>query len=104
MSIQVISNLINQEVSNHDSAFTTHDVIEVLIKKYKKDRNNYVMQYRKESRNIRVQEQIAVREIGRYLSRNTKTLHIKNNGKLKSNEIKGLIEHKPRITTQWMKN
>lgn len=43
MSIQVISNLINQEVSNYDSAFTTHDVIEVLIKKYKKDWNNYVM-------------------------------------------------------------
>src|SRR5690554_7325402 len=94
MSIQVISNLINQEVSNHDSAFTTHDVIEVLIKKYKKDWNNYVMQYRKESRNIRVQEQIAVREIGRYLSRNTKTLHIKNN---RSEEHTSELQSRPHL-------
>lgn len=103
MSIQVISDSVNKVIFKTTSGFTTHKLIEIIIADSNKDWNNYVMKYRKEGRSIREQEQIAVRNIGAYLSRKIEALNIKNNGKINSTDIKGLKEHKPRITTTWQK-
>lgn len=102
MGIRIISNTINSIVSTLPRPFTTHILVERLIANHSAEWNDFVMSYRQEHRSIRVQEQIAVTQIGRYLGRNTKQLKIRQGQTIPDDKINGLIEHVPIQTTEWL--
>ncbi|MGB4577999.1 MAG: hypothetical protein WBI06_14035 [Paludibacter sp.] len=101
MAINIISNTIDNTILQFQRPFTTHTFIELLITNNRAEWNNFVMSYRQEHRSIRVQEQIAVTQIGRYLGRNAKRLNIRQGRTIPDNRINGLIEHVPLQTTEW---
>jgi len=102
MAINIISNRIDIVLSTIQKPFTTHTLVENLIDNHREVWNDFVMSYRQENRSIRVQEQIAVRQIGRYLGRNANRLNIRQEEPISNYRIIGLIEHIPRQTTEWL--
>lgn len=102
MAINNISNRIDLVLSTIQRPFTTHTLVEYIIDNNRFEWNNFVMSYRQENRSIRVQEQIAVRQIGRYLGRNARRLNIRKGNVIPDNRITGLMEHIPRQTTEWL--
>ena len=97
-----ISNRIDVVLSTIQKPFTTHTLVENLIANNRAVWNDFVMSYRQENRSIRVQEQIAVTQIGRYLGRNANRLNIRQGKTIPDKRIIGLIEHIPLQTTEWL--
>lgn len=102
MAINIISNRIDIVLSTIKKPFTTHTLVENLIENNTAEWHNFVMSYRQENRSIRVQEQIAVTQIGSYLGRNANRLNIRQGNTIPNNRIIGLIEHNPLQTTEWL--
>jgi len=102
MAIKDISHIIDIVVPTIHNPFTTHTLVSNLIDNNRAAWNNFVMSYRQENRSIRVQEQIAVTQVGRYLGRNVNRLNIRQGITFPDNTIIGLIEHIPRQTTEWL--
>ena len=102
MAINIISNRIDIVLSTIKKPFTTHTLVENLIENNTAEWHNFVMSYRQENRSIRVQEQIAVTQIGSYLGRNANRLNITQGNTIPDNRIIGLIEHIPLQTTEWL--
>ena len=105
MSINIISNRINRLVPTLARPFTTHKLVEELIKYHKTEWDNFVQSYARDGRTIEEQEQIAVQQVGRYLGRNVRILEIVQGERKTCTIIRGLIgRHNPRETTEWLQS
>jgi hypothetical protein len=100
MSINLISDTIDELVQQQPTSFSTHSLVSNLIKYHNHEWRQFVNEY---SGNRLVQEQKAVQQIGRYLGRNANCLSIRQGRKITSTAIESLVGHNPQSTTEWLK-